>query len=123
MTFDHIEDWIALLEMQLKITGVQAEPWKGFADALRASAQRMSDIRLAMMRSPKTAETFSERLEASESILSVGLENTRAIRASFAALSSVLSDKQKKAADEMLAAPAGIGLGTILFERGDQTVQ
>ena len=123
MTFDHIEDWIALLEMQLKITSVQAEPWKGFADALRASAERMSDIRLAMMRSLKTPETFSERLEASERVLSVGLENTRAIRAAFTALSSVINEKQKKAADEMLAAPTGIGLGTIVFDRGAQTVQ
>ena len=43
------EGRIAFLKTELKITDAQISQWNAFADALRANARRMSEMRSTMM--------------------------------------------------------------------------
>ena len=47
-TIDRIEGRIAFLKVELKITDAQTEVWNGFADALRANAARLGEVRGSM---------------------------------------------------------------------------
>jgi hypothetical protein len=48
-TIDHIEGRIAFLRAELKITDAQMSAWNAFADALRANAKKLGEVRAAMM--------------------------------------------------------------------------
>jgi hypothetical protein len=110
MMTDHVEGRIAFLKTELKITDPQTTAWNAFADALRASAKRMGEVRQTMMRSNATSVSVVEILDARERMLSGALESTRAIKASFAALNAKLSDEQRKTAAELFAFPMGPGM-------------
>jgi hypothetical protein len=110
MMFDHVEGRIAFLKTELKITEAQTGAWNGFADALRASAKRMSDTGQTMMRPNAAPLTIMERLDARERMLSAALESTRAIKASFGPLNAKLSDEQKRTVNELFAFPMGPGM-------------
>ena len=49
---DHIEGRIAFLRTELKITDAQAGAWNALADALRANARSLGEIRGSMMPQP-----------------------------------------------------------------------
>ena len=110
MAFDHIEGRIAFLKAELKITEAQASAWNPFADALRTSAKQLRDLQESMAKAGAQPAGFTQQLAAREKMLSVRLDNTRAIRSSFAALEQTLSPDQKKAADELLGARMGMGM-------------
>jgi hypothetical protein len=48
-TIDDIEGRIAFLRAELKITDAQMSAWNTFADALRANAKKLGEVRAAMM--------------------------------------------------------------------------
>ena len=110
MAFDHIEGRIAFLKAELKITEAQASAWNPFADALRASAKQLRDLQQSMAKAGAQPAGFAQQLAAREKMLSVRLDNTRALRSSFAALEQNLSPDQKKAADELLGSRMGMGM-------------
>ena len=45
---DHVEGRIAFLRAELKITDAQAPAWNGFAEALRANAKALGELRTSM---------------------------------------------------------------------------
>jgi hypothetical protein len=108
--FDHVEGRIAFLKAEIKITDAQASSWNGFADALRADAKKMGEMRQAMMKAGTARATFADSLETRERWLSARLDGARAIKAAYATLFPNLSDEQKKMADELLAPPMGLGM-------------
>ena len=116
MPLDHVEGRIAFLKAELRITDAQNGVWTAFADALRGSAKQMVELRVSLGK-PPAAPGFAERLAMAEKGLSVRLENTRAIRASFIALDAKLTSEQKKMADELLASPMGLGGMMAMGER------
>ncbi len=111
-TIDRVEGRIAFLRAELKITEAQASAWNAFADALRTNAQKLEQVRTAMMSQPgsaaQQAPTLAERLDLQERWLAARLEGTRAIKAAFTGLYATLSDDQKKIADELLAPHMGL---------------
>lgn len=114
--FDHIEGKIAFLRAELKITDAQAPAWNTLAEALRASAKRIADVRAATMPAAAgatpTAMTFPDRLDRYERQLAARLESVRAIKAALAPLYASLSDEQKKTAEEILRPRMGMmGMG------------
>jgi hypothetical protein len=115
MTIDHVEGQIAFLRTELKITDVQASAWNTFADALRANAKKLGEVRASMM--PKSGDvqqqpsTLADRLDLQEQWLFARLEGARTIKAAFTKLSETLSDDQKKTADELLGPHMGMGMG------------
>lgn len=113
-TIDRVEGRIAFLRAELKISDAQADVWNGFADALRANAKKLAEVRASMMPKPgdkqPPASTFSARLDSQEQWLIARLDGLRAMKSAFAKLNEVLSDDQKKTASDLLAPHMGMGM-------------
>jgi LTXXQ motif family protein len=120
-TIERVEGRIAFLRAELKISEAQASAWNAFADALRANAQKLGQVRAAMMPQPGSTTpqvpTLVERLDLQERWLAARLEGIRAIKAAFTTLYATLSDDQKKTAGELLAPHMGM-MGTMGMMRG-----
>ena len=108
-TIDHVEGRIAFLRTELKITDAQNASWNAFADALRANAKGLGEVRASMMpQAGTTPQTMVDRLALEERWLAARLEGTRAIKSALTNLAASFSDEQKKAADELLAPHMGM---------------
>jgi hypothetical protein len=108
-TIDHVEGRIAFLRTELKITDAQASAWNAFADALRANAKGLGEVRASMMPQAGAApQTLIDRLTLQEKWLAARLEGTRAIRSALTNLVGTFSEEQKKTADEILAPHMGM---------------
>jgi hypothetical protein len=105
-TIDRVEGRIAFLRTELKVTETQNSAWNAFADALRANAKSLGEVRLSMMEGAQ--QNLVDRLALQEKWLTARLEGTRAIKAALANLVGTLSDEQKKTADELLAPHMGM---------------
>lgn len=105
MPFDHIEGRIAFYKAELVITDAQLPQWNAFADALRSSAKGMRTAMAGMMQAG-TPTTAPARMEAIVQAMSARLDAMKATLAAGKSLYGVLSDDQKKTADELMAAPA-----------------
>jgi hypothetical protein len=119
-TIDRIEGRIAFLRAELKITDAQADAWNGFADALRANAKRLAEVRASMMPKPgegQPASTLPARLEQQEQWLAARLDGTRAMKSAFGQLNEVLSDDQKKTANDLLTPHMGMGAMAMMPEQ------
>lgn len=119
-TIDHVEGRIAFLRTELKITETQASVWNAFADALRANAKKLGEVRASMPMSggaQQPGSTMADRLELQERWLAARLEGTRTVKSAFIKLSETLSDDQKKIADELLGPQMGIGMMAVMSER------
>jgi LTXXQ motif family protein len=113
-TIDRVEGRIAFLRTELKITEAQMTAWNTFADALRANAKKLGEVRASMMAQPaagqQQAPALAGRLDVQERWLLARLEGTRAIKAAFTPLYGTFSDDQRKAADELLGPHMGMGM-------------
>lgn len=108
-TIDHVEGRIAFLRTELKITDAQTAAWNAFADALRANAKALGEVRASMMAQPGTApQILADRLTLQEKWLAARLEGTRAIKSALTNLAATFSDEQKKTADVILAPHMGM---------------
>jgi hypothetical protein len=111
---DHVEGRIAFLRTELKITDAQANAWNAFADALRTNAKKLGEVRASMMShmgaGQQRAPTLAEQLNLQEQWLVARLEGTRAIKSAFTNLDGVLSEEQRKAANELLGPHTGMGM-------------
>ena len=106
-TIDHVEGHIAFLRTELKITDAQSNAWNAFADALRANAKTLGELRSSIA-SQSDSASLVDRLTIQEKWLAARLEGTRAIKSALANLAASFSDEQKKAADELLAPHMGM---------------
>jgi hypothetical protein len=104
---ERIEGRLAFMKTELKITDAQAAAWKEFADAVRASAKHRNERMKAVFAGE--AKTLPQRVEAQEQFMSVRLDEIRAIKAALKGLYDVLSDEQKKEADDMVIPMVGMG--------------
>ncbi|OAF07758.1 hypothetical protein AYJ54_16780 [Bradyrhizobium centrolobii] len=108
-TIDRVEGRIAFLRTELKITEPQNAGWNAFADALRANAKSLGEVRASMMPQAGAAQQgLVDRLALQEKWLTARLEGTRAIKSALTNLVGTLSDEQKKTADELLAPHIGM---------------
>ncbi len=114
-TIDRIEGRIAFLRTELKITEAQTSAWNAFANALRANAKKLGEVRASMMppsaAGQQQAPTLIERLDAQERWMLARLEGTRTMKSALSTLYESLSDDQKKSANELLAPHMGMGMG------------
>lgn len=107
---ERVEGRIAFLRAELKITDAQTSAWNGFADALRANAQKLTAARPAMMPPAGGQQTLTERLDAQERWLTARLEGLRSIKAAFTPLFGTFSEEQKKTATEILGPHLGLAM-------------
>jgi LTXXQ motif family protein len=106
---EHVEGRLAYLKTELKITEAQMPQWNAFADAFRASGQKMAQ-HCAMMKEHGGAmmsADLPERLNMMEQHMTMHLDSLHAIKAALQPLYGVLSDEQKKTANEIMKGPMG----------------
>jgi hypothetical protein len=111
---DHVEGRIAFLKAELKITEAQTSQWNAFADALRSNASRMSGIPAIMMQGGMMGQdgaslSAPDRLDHMEKMMSVMLETVKATKSALAPLYAVLTEEQRKIADQLIHGPMGMG--------------
>jgi hypothetical protein len=108
-TIDRVEGRIAFLHTELKITDAQTSAWNAFADALRANAKSLGEVRASMVpQAGVPQQGLVDRLALQEKWLAARLDGTRAIKSALTNLVGTFSDEQKKTADELLAAHMGM---------------
>lgn len=110
-TIDRVEGRIAFLRAELKITDAQTTAWNAFADALRANAKALGELRTSMTQPDAAPQSLADRLALQEKWLSARLDGTRAIRTALTALAGTFSDDQKKTADDLLTPHMGMMRG------------
>jgi LTXXQ motif family protein len=109
---DHVEGRIAFLKTELKITDAQMPQWTAFADALRANAARMSEMRNTMMQGGMTdgaSMSAPDRLDRMEKMMTAMTEAVKSTKSALTPLYGVLTDDQKKVADQLIHGPMGMG--------------
>ena len=107
---EHVEGRLAYLKTELKITEAQMPQWNAFADAFRASGQKVAQ-QCAMMKEHgggMMSADLPERLTMMEQHMTMHLNSLRAIKTALLPLYAVLSDEQKKTANEIIKGPMGM---------------
>jgi hypothetical protein len=107
MPFEHTEGRIAFLKTELKITDAQTPQWNAFADALRANAKTHQAMHEQMTKGGMPS-SWPERLTFQQKALSTRLDGLKALEAAAKPLYAVLTDDQKKLADQLLSGPMGM---------------
>ena len=105
----HVEGRIAFLKTELKITDAQQSLWTTVADTMRANAKGMSGMPngMPMMGS---ATTLPDKLAMHEKMMATHLDGLRKLKAAVEPLYASLNADQKKAADELMIGPMGMGM-------------
>ena len=106
MQFEHIEGRIAYIKAELAITEAQAPQWNAFAEILRTNAKSMREGMAKMMQTgmPTTAPA---RADAMVQMMTMHLDGMKSMATAGKALYAVLTDAQKKLADDMMHGPMG----------------
>jgi hypothetical protein len=130
----HIEGRLAFLKAELRITEAQASQWNAYIDAARANADRMGDAMDQMMSSrmmmgPMMSEdtmmggynmmmheqseaiaNLPDRFALAEKHLTAQLETLQAMKEPTMQLYGVLSDEQKRLADQFIGPMGMMGM-------------
>jgi len=107
LPFEHVEGRIAFLKAELRISDAQAPQWSAFADALRANAKAYQAQHERMVKEGMPS-SWPDRLALQQTALSTHLDALKALDAAAKPLYAVLTDDQKKAADQLLSGPMGM---------------
>jgi len=108
MMLERVEGRLAFMRAELKITDAQTAPWNAFADAVRAAAKQHNERMKAILAGDDRSKPLPDRLDAQEQFLGARLEQIKLIKASLKGVYAVLSDDQKKEADEMIIPMVGM---------------
>jgi hypothetical protein len=114
-TTEHVDGRLAYLKAELKLADAQTTQWNAFADAIRAATQKAGQFCASMHEQPASgASTASGGLIAQlgmmERMMSVHLEEVRTVKTATESLFGVLSDEQKKTADQTISGMMGFGM-------------
>ncbi|HWE20855.1 MAG TPA: Spy/CpxP family protein refolding chaperone [Hyphomicrobiaceae bacterium] len=105
---DRVEGRLAFIKAELKITEAQAPAWNQLAESIRAAARQHNERTKTAFGREEGAKTLPERLEMHEQFVSARLDEIKQIKGSLANLYVVLSDAQKKEADDIVLPMAGM---------------
>lgn len=106
---DRVEGRLAFLKAELNITDAQSAAWTKLADAIRASVKSRRERMRGMWAREESAKSLIERLETHEQFMVARLEEIKQIKAAWGELYQVLSDNQKKEADNLVLPMMGMG--------------
>ena len=98
---ERIEGRLAYTKTELKITDAQSAAWNQLADAIRTAAKHHNERMKGIFAGNERSKTLPERVEAQEQFMSVRVEEIKLIKTALKNLYAVLSDEQKKEADEV----------------------
>lgn len=97
---------LAYLKSELKITDEQSEAWKSYADAVTSRVETMKGMRQTMMAAMHKGNAV-ERMEVRISGMEAMLEAMKAVNPATQNLYTVLTDEQKKVADQLIGVDCG----------------
>ena len=106
---DRVEGRLAFIKAELKITEAQTSAWNHLAEAIRTAAKNHNARMKTVIKGEEQARTLPERVDAQEQFMSARLDEIRQIKGSLNTLYAVLSDDQKKEADDIVLPMAGMG--------------
>jgi hypothetical protein len=108
---ERVEGRLSFLKTELAITEAQTPAWTEFTQAVRSAVKQRNERMKAVFSAGEKAKTLPERIETQEQFMTARLEEVKQIKASVRNLYAVLSDDQKKEADEMVIPMVGMGHG------------
>lgn len=111
MGASHTEGRLAFIKAELKITEAQTAQWNAFAEAVRANAATMGEMRRSMGPHQGGSATLPERLALEEKAVSAHLAALKRVADSLNKLYGALSPEQKKTADGIVIGPMGMPMG------------
>ena len=101
-----VEGRLAYLKGELDITDAQATAWEGYVSAVKARVELMKGMHESMFETMQKG-TATERMDARIAGMEAMLEAMKAMKPATEALYAVLSDEQKKVADELIGTDCG----------------
>ncbi len=104
----HAAGRVAFLKAELAITDQQKEAWDAYAAALKKNLEGMQNMHATMMTMMQTKSPI-DRLDARIAAMESRLAAMKELKPPLANLYAVLSDDQKKKADELMG-----GMGTMM---------
>jgi hypothetical protein len=118
-TSEHVDGRLAYLKAELKPTEAQTPQWNAFADAVRDSQRKLADFCAAMKKAHETEtdqdkakpHSVLDQLAMMEKNMTAHLDSVRTVRAAAGPLFAVLTEDQKKTAEEIMTGMMGFGMG------------
>jgi hypothetical protein len=108
---ERVEGHLAFMKAEIKITEAQTAAWNRLADTIRTAAKHHNErMKAVFAQEPKT---LPERLDAQEQFMSVRLQEIKTLKVALKGLYDVLSEDQRKEADDMGIPMVGpmVGMG------------
>ena len=102
-----MEGRLAYIKADLEITDAQMAAWDAYANAVRARQATMEGMRAEMMKAKESGSAF-QRLDARIKAMESMLDGLKALKPVTEGLYAVLSDEQKKKADQLLGGGCGM---------------
>ena len=96
-----MEGRLAYIKADLEITEAQMPAWDAYADAVRARHTAMESMHADMMKAKESGSAL-ERMDARIKAMESMVGSLKALKPSTEALYAVLTDEQKKTADQLL---------------------
>jgi hypothetical protein len=96
-----MEARLAYIKADLEITEAQMPAWDAYADAVRARHTAMESMHADMMKAKESGSAL-ERMDARIKAMESMVGSLKALKPSTEALYAVLTDEQKKTADQLL---------------------
>jgi hypothetical protein len=116
---ERVDGRLAYIKTELKITGAQTPQWEAFAAAVRAGAEAHNALMQSMHEAFTDRDfdhmTLPERLTFQQTHLEARLEQVKATKDAADKLYTVLSEDQKKVADDIVLPMTGMGPGMMFW--------
>ncbi len=96
-----MEGRLAYIKADLQITSAQEKAWNAYADAVRARHTTMQSVRSDMMKAMASGSAL-DRMDARAKALQSMADSLKALMPATQGLYAVLTDAQKKKADQLL---------------------
>lgn len=116
---ERVDGRLAYMRAELKITDGQSPQWDAFAAAVRSGAEAHNALMRSMHETfaDRDAEkmTLPDRLAFQQSHLEARLEQVKSMKDAANKLYAVLSDDQKKTADDIVLPMMGMGPGMLFW--------
>lgn len=101
-----VDGRLAYLKGELSITEGQTPAWNGYAEAVGARVDLMQSIRQSMFETMQTG-TATERMDARIAGMEAMIVSMKAMKPTTEKLYAVLTDEQKKVADQLIGMDCG----------------
>ena len=101
-----VDGRLAYLKDELKITDAQTDAWNAYADAIRNRVSVMQGMRESMIGSMQKGNAV-DRMDVRIKGMEAMLKSMKAVKPATEKLYAVLTDEQKKVADDLIGVQCG----------------